>query len=124
MVTPPWTDAGGPWQRGFMVAAGQALRGAAVACPKCGAPHLRHYFHVLDERAQSGSVWVWCASCGTHSHLARVSAAASRQGDPFSGLDDEAFAALEMDPDVHFLDRLNALWEGGQLTPASGERQP
>jgi hypothetical protein len=124
MMKPRWVEAGGTFQILFMVAAGQALKGGEVACPKCAAPHLRHYFHVLDRRADTGSVWIWCDNCRTHSHLPRVRASSSRQRDPFAGVDDEAFAALEMDRALPFLDRLNGLWNDGRLAPSDEDRQP
>jgi hypothetical protein len=109
MTATRWIDAGGPYQVPFMIAAGQALKGMGPACPKCAAPHLQHYFHVFDRRTQAGTVWVWCRTCHTHTHLPRVHAKAPQPVDPFAGLDLDVFAALELDGAVPFLDRIDRL---------------
>jgi hypothetical protein len=128
-MKPPWIEAGGEFQIPFMLAAGKLLKGADVACPKCAAPHLRHYFHAFDRIAGHGSFWVWCDACRTHTHLPRVQAPALHPTDPYAELSLEDFAALEMDASIGFLDRLNGLWESGALAapepaPAADGKRP
>jgi hypothetical protein len=55
----------------FMVAASRALREPPSACPRRGAA-LRAYFHIINRSQSTGSIWVWCGSCGIHVTLPRV----------------------------------------------------
>ena len=114
-MTVKWIAAGGAYQVPFMIAAGHALKGTNSPCPKCAAPSLRYYFHVFNIAEERGSIWVWCNTCRTHSHLPRVRAEGIHQSDPFAELDLEEFAELELDPNLGFLDRLNGLWDKGEL---------
>ena len=76
---------------------------------------MRHYYHVFDKNRRTGSLWVWCQHCGTHCHLPRVSPSGRDYQDPFEELDIHEFAALELDEQEGFLDRLDRMWDEGQL---------
>jgi hypothetical protein len=115
MTPPRWTEAGGALQVPFMLAAGRLLKGEQPACPKCGAAQLRHYFHAFDRGSGRGSFWVWCGTCGSHTHLPRVASPHPPQPDPYAALDIDAFAGLEMQASPSFLDRLDGLWQDGAL---------
>jgi hypothetical protein len=110
-----WVEAGGDLQVPCMVAAGKVLRGEEVRCPSCDRAVLRSYFHAFDRNEGRGTLWVWCPSCGLHCHLPRVVPAGLSRTDPFADLDLEAFAELEVDPGLPFLDRLDGLWDEGSL---------
>ena len=119
-MKPDWIEAGGEYQVPFIAAAARVIKGADVACPKCAAPHLRHYFHRIDRRAETGTAWVWCDNCRTHTHLPRVRPQGLGQRDPLADVNADAFGALELDAALPFLDRLNDLWESGRLAPPEG----
>jgi hypothetical protein len=112
-----WIHAGGEYQIPFMAAASRALREALPACPRCAAA-LRAYFHVINRRQATGTIWVWCDSCGTHVHLPRVKPVRSFV-DPFAALPDDGFIALETNREETFLDRLERMWNDGTLGPSS-----
>jgi hypothetical protein len=112
-----WIHAGGEYQIPFMAAASRALREPLPACPRCGAA-LRAYFHVINRNQSTGTIWVWCGSCGTHVHLPRVRPVRIFV-DPFAALPDAEFIVLETSRDEAFLDRLERLWNEGTLRPST-----
>lgn len=114
----PWTHAYGEFQLPFLAAAGRALRGQLGACPKCQAP-LRTYFHVFQVNEDKGTLWLWCGNCHLHAHLPRVQLQCALP-DPFGDLSKAEFAQLESATDQTFLDRLETLWDRGDLRPALG----
>src|ERR1700759_3910287 len=102
-----WIHAGGEYQIPFMATASRALREPLDACPRCRAA-LRAYFHVINRSQSTGSIWVWCGSCGTHVTLPRVKPTRAFV-DPFAALPDDEFIALEASRDGAFLDRLERM---------------
>lgn len=112
-----WIHAGGEYQIPFMAAASRALREPLPACPRCRAA-LRAYFHVINRSQSTGSIWVWCGSCGTHVTLPRVKPTRTFV-DPFVALPDDEFIALETSRDEAFLDRLERMWNDGTLRPST-----
>lgn len=90
-----------------------------LPCPRCGKADLRFYFHAFQRDRGTGTFWVWCPACGTTSHLPRVKPAGDMPKDPFQDLGLEDFARLELDPDEPLLDRLDRLWDQGDLKSSS-----
>ena len=112
-----WIHAGGAYQIPFMAAASRALREPPPACPQCGSA-LRAYFRVINRAQSTGSIWVWCGSCGTHVTLPRVKPTRTFV-DPFAELPDGEFVALETNSKEAFLDRLERMWNDGTLLPST-----
>lgn len=109
-----WTPAGGSHQLPFMAAASKALRGELGRCPRCAQGALRRYFHRFKREDPAGTLWLWCASCRTFTHLPRVQPSGALP-DPFAELSVREFAALEAVENGGFLDRLERLWVDGDL---------
>lgn len=112
-----WTEAGGEHQFPYIGAASRALQGERdILCPKCHIGILRCYFHVFNHKQMTGTIWVWCHHCHTTAHLPRVKPASGYLfPDPFQALSLEQFAELKQDTTERFFDRLERLWESGQL---------
>jgi hypothetical protein len=121
-MSAPWIEAGGSDQLALMGAASRAVEGELdIACPRHEGERLRFYFHRLNELSGTGTMWVWCHTSRIASHIPRVKPTHSRLRDPFADLTIEQFAALELDPETRFLDRLDRLWEEGAILSATNE---
>lgn len=117
-------QAGGAHQLPFMAAASRATRGELGPCPKCQQGALRCYFHVFQKEKRQGTLWLWCGSCSTFTHLPRVQVNAPTPPDPFEQLSLKAFAELETSATEPFFDRLDRMWDEGQLfLPGAGENR-
>ncbi len=113
-----WTEAGGEYQIPFMGAASRTLKGEyPITCGKCGQAPLRFYFHVFNEAKGTGTLWVWCPSCRTQTHLPRVKPDAKGFDDPFKNLSLEDFARMEEDATEPFIEKLDRLWDKGTIGP-------
>jgi hypothetical protein len=100
----------------MMGAASRALAGEYDApCPRGDGGRLRFYFHRFNAEAGTGTMWAWCPTCGTTTHLPRVQPTELSLRDPFAGLSLQEFAAIELDPDDGLLDRLDRLWDEGAI---------
>jgi hypothetical protein len=120
-MLPTWAPAHGEHELPFMRAANRALQGDLSPCPVCGGP-LRAYFHVIQPQTRTGSLWVWCGSCGTYTHLPRVKPAL-QYADPFAKVPLDEFRILEAAIDDPFFDRLERMWNDGNLVwPRSNRR--
>ena len=119
-----WVEAGGDHQVPFLKAAARVLKGATVACPKCGHEPLRRYFHAFRPEAGTGTLWVWCPACSTTTHLPRVTPTAPMPPDPFAHLSLREFADLELGGGSSLLDRLDQLWEHPPAPETSGGGAP
>jgi hypothetical protein len=115
-----WSEAGGAEQLALMGAASRAVEGDLdVDYPHRDGEKLRFYFHRFSETAGTGTMWVWCHSSKITSHIPRVRPTHTKLRDPFEHLTLEQFAELELDEAENFLDRLDRLWEAGEiLSPA------
>ena len=112
----PWVEAGGADQLALMGAASRAVGGDVdVPCPLHDGERLRFYFHRLSELSGTGTMWAWCPSARIFTHIPRVKPAHSKLRDPFEDLTIEQFAKLEVDPRTRFYDRLDRLWEDGEI---------
>lgn len=106
-----WSLAGGADQLGMMRAASEIINhNRPPACPVCGQPQLRFYYHEFRKRPRrSGTIWVWCAACGKWDHVSRIELPAHyHYDDPFAAATLEEFDRLER---AGWLDRLNLMWE-------------
>jgi hypothetical protein len=111
-----WTQATGPDQIALMGAASRAVEGhLGTDCPRGDGERLRFYFHRFNEATGTGTMWVWCHVAKITAHIPRVRPAHEVLKDPFDELTLEQFAALELDEAEPFMDRLNRLWEAGDI---------
>lgn len=112
-----WQEAGGNYQFPFMGAASRTLRGERdIACPKCQRGLLRCYWHMFNAKQMTGTIWVWCHCCRTVCHLPRVQPHPNVVFyDPFATWSVEAFEQVELDEQETFFDKLDRLWEEGQI---------
>lgn len=110
-----WVEAGGEYQVPFILAARLVFQGEPVQCPKCDGASIRYYFHILNPVRGHGTIWAWCPNCFTKCHLPRVSPLNVTQTDPFADFTDDQFIELELDTKEPFQDRLNRLWDEGEL---------
>lgn len=114
-MQPKWVEASDEHQIPFMLAARQVFQGKSILCPKCSKETLRYYFHIFNQKRETGTIWAWCPNCFTQCHLPRVSPQNVIQIDPFADFTIEQFAELELDSREPFLNRLNRLWEEGKF---------
>ena len=112
-MPPAWAPAQSEHELPFMRAAKRALHGDLSPCPRCNGA-LRVYFHVLQPQTLAGSLWVWCASCGTYTHLQRARPALPYP-DPFAIVPLDEFRMLETSIEEPFFDRLERMWNDGNL---------
>jgi hypothetical protein len=120
-VARAWTEVSGPDQIALMGAASRAVQGDLSAkCPHGDDQELRFYFHRMNDRTGTGTMWVWCPVSRIAGHIPRVRPVLDRLRDPFGDLALEEFAALEVARDVPFLDRLDRLWEEGAILHVDG----
>lgn len=91
-----------------------AQTGNSVGCPACAAGPLRFYHHVLSKERGTGTLWVWCPTCGRTTHLPRIRWRHEVR-DPLAAMSEDAFIQLEKDMSELWLDRLDRLWEAGDI---------
>ncbi len=117
LMNKEWIEAGGEYQIPYMAAASRILNGEyRITCGKCGQAPLRFYFHVFNEAKGTGTLWVWCPSCRTLTHLPRVKPTAVF-ADPFKEVSLEDFARMEQDPTELLIEKLDRLWDEGIIGP-------
>ena len=112
-MTRKWIHAGGEYQLPFLGAANRALHGDPGPCPRCKT-ELHVYFHAFYPDTGTGSIWLWCGTCGSFVTLPRVKPTL-RFPDPFVSVPRGEFGSLEAGTEEVFHDRLERLWQAGEL---------